>query len=172
MNFIELAKKRYSVREYESKPVEREKLMQILEAGRVAPTAANGQPQKLLVIESEEGFTKLERGAKRFGAPCAIIVCGDREQVWVRNYDGHNTIEVDTTIVTDHMMLAAEDLGLNTLWMTWFDPAVIRKEFNLPDNLVPVNILLVGYGKGKVAAPDRHATMRKPLEETVFFETL
>lgn len=172
MGFLELAKKRYSVREYEKRAVEREKLMQILEAGRVAPTAANGQPQKLLVIESEEGFSKLEKGAKRFGAPCAIIVCGDKEQVWVRNYDGHNTIEVDTSIVTDHMMLAATELGLGSLWMTWFDPAVISKEFKLPPNLVPVNILLIGYANGKTASPERHETMRKPLEETVFFETL
>lgn len=172
MSFLELAKRRYSVRSYEERAVEREKLMQVLEAGRVAPTAANGQPQKLLVIESKEGLEKLEKGAKRFGAPCAIIVCGDKEKVWVRNYDGHNTIEVDASIVTDHMMLAATDLGLATLWMTWFDPAVIRKEFDLPDNLVPVNILLVGYGKGPVASPERHSEARAPLDQTVFFESL
>lgn len=171
MNFLELAKKRYSVRKYESKKVEPDKLLKILEAGRVAPTAHNNQPVRLLVVQEPDGLEKLKKGARVYGAPVAIIVCGDRDTVWVRPYDSKNTIDIDASIVTAQMMLQATDLGLGTLWVCYFDPAVIRNEFNIPDNLEPINILVVGYAAGEAASPNRHDQARLPLQDIVSYET-
>ncbi len=144
--------------------------MQILEAGRVAPTGANRQPQRLVVIESKEGMERLGRCTRDFGAPLAILVCADTEEVWQRKYDGKQIADIDATIITDHMMLQAASLGLDTLWICMFKPESVREEFGLPANVVPVNILLIGYGDGEPASPDRHDTTRKPLEQTVVWE--
>jgi nitroreductase len=170
MGFLDLAKKRYSVRSYQTKKVEKDKLNLILEAGRIAPTAANRQPQRILVIESEEGLLKLQKAAKGFGAPCALIVCSESTKVWVRPQDGMKTIDIDASIITDHMMLQATDLGLGSLWMTWFDPKILREEFEIPENLIPVNLLLIGYAADAGSDPERHDKTRKPISETVFFE--
>ena len=79
--------------------------------------------------------------------------------------------DIDASIVTDHMMLEATAQGLDTLWVCMFKPEAVRAEFNLPDEVVPVNILIVGYGAGEAASPERHDTTRKPLAETVFYES-
>jgi nitroreductase len=171
MEFLDLAKKRYSVRNYEGRKVEKEKVQRILEAGRVAPTAANFQPQKLLVIQEEKSLAKLKKGANIYGAPLAVIVCSDHNISWKRNHDGKDAADIDASIVTDHMMLEATELGLGTVWVCWFNPEVVRKEFNIPDNLEPVNILVIGYPEGTPDSPDRHDKKRKPLSETVFYES-
>lgn len=171
MDFLALAKKRYACRKYLDRKVEPEKLQQILEAERVAPTGANRQPQRLVVIQSKEGMERLARCTRDFGAPLAIIVCADTDEVWTRKYDGKKIGDIDASIVTDHMMLCAASLGLDTLWMCMFKPEAVREEFHLPEHVEPVNILLIGYGDGEPASPDRHDTQRKPLSETVFMET-
>lgn len=171
MDFLELAKKRYACRQYLDRKVEAEKLAAILEAGRVAPTGANLQPQRLIIIESKEGMERLARCTRDFGAPLAIIVCADTSAAWTRKYDGKMIGDIDASIVTDHMMLEATAQGLDTLWVCMFKPDAVRAEFNLPDEVVQVNILIVGYGAGEAASPERHATTRKPLSETVFYES-
>ena len=170
MDFLNLAKRRYACRKYTDRKVEREKLMQILEAGRVAPTGANRQPQCLVVIESKEGMERLARCTRDFGAPLAILVCADTTEVWQRKYDGKKITDIDATIVTDHMMMQAAALGLDTLWICMFKPEAVRAEFNLPPHIEPVNILLVGHGAGEPASPNRHERLRKPIEETVVVE--
>lgn len=170
MDFLTLAKKRYACRKYTAAKVEQQKLDVILEAGRVAPTGANRQPQRLVVVRSQEGMERLARCTRDFGAPCAIIVCADTSEAWQRKYDGKVIGDIDASIVTDHMMLAAASLGLDTLWVCMFKPEAVREEFNLPDNVEPVNILLVGYGAGIPADPARHDMLRKPLSETVLEE--
>ena len=178
MNFLELAKKRYSVRGYLPKPVEQEKLDYILECGRVAPTGVNAQPQRILVVNTPEGMEKMAEAAGipgLYNAPCAIIICVEPECSWTRKYDGHNIHEIDATIVTDHMILAASEQGLGTLWMCRFKPEIIRANFNIPENYVPVNVLLVGYAAPDALykSPDRHdaENMRKPIDETVTYGT-
>ena len=142
----------------------------ILEAGRVAPTGANRQPQRLVVVQSKEGMARLARCTRDFGAPTAVIVCADTSEAWTRKYDGKNISDIDASIVTDHMMLAAASLNLDTLWICMFKPEAVREEFALPANVEPVNILLIGYGDGPAADPNRHDTLRKPLSATVFHE--
>lgn len=80
MDFLSLAKKRYACRSYQQRKVEPEKIAAILEAGRVAPTGANRQPQRLVVVESAEGMERLARCTRDFGAPLAIIVCADTKR--------------------------------------------------------------------------------------------
>jgi nitroreductase len=171
MNFLELAKKRYAVRNFLAKKVEQEKLKIILEAGRVAPTGANMQPQELIVVQEISGLEKLKLAANVYGAPLAIIICGNKNSVWKRSFDGKNLIDIDTSIVTDHMMLQATELGLGTIWVCYFKPDVIRKEFNLPEHIEPINILGIGYASGKKASPDRHDEKRKSLDKIVSYET-
>jgi nitroreductase len=172
MEFLELAKKRCSIRKYEGKKVEEEKLIKILEAGRVAPTAANYQPQRLIVIREQEGLEKLKKCARVFDAPLAIIVCGDHEVSWKRAaFDGKDTLDIDASIVTDHMMLQAADLGLGSVWICHFNPEALRREFNIPNNIEPVNILAIGYPAGETASPDRHNQVRKQLKDIVHYET-
>lgn len=172
MDFLEIAKKRYSVRKYTNQEVSGEKLDLILEAGRIAPTGANRQPQRLIVIQNDEGLKKLNKTANTFGAPVAIIVCADTEEVWKRPYDGKKLSDIDTSIVTDHMMLQATELGLGSVWICYFDPKIIKEEFQLPDHIEPVNVLVLGYANDKEKSPDRHDSERKALIEIVFYENL
>lgn len=172
-DFLSLAKERYSVRAYTGQPVEQEKLAAILEAGRVAPTAHNNQPQRVMVVQSAAGREKLSRAANLYGAPLALIVCADTGAAWQRSYDGMNSYQIDAAIVTDHMMLEAADLGLGSVWICQFQPDVVKKEFALPQGIEPVNILAVGYADTSVqpASPaDRHSRTRLPLEKTTSSE--
>ncbi|SDN82307.1 nitroreductase family protein [Acetanaerobacterium elongatum] len=172
MSFLELAKKRYSVRAYQAKKVEEEKVNAILEAGRVAPTACNYQPQRLVVVQSEEGLNKLSRAANIFGAPLVVIVCADTTKAWVRPTDKKNHADIDATIVTDHMMHEATEQGLGSLWVCYFDAEMIKREFNLPKGVEPVNLLCMGYAEGTPLSADRHSKLRKPLTETVSYERM
>ena len=169
MEFIELARSRFSVRKYTPDPVEDDKLSLILEAGRVAPTAANRQPQVLIVVGTPEAHEKLARAANIYHAPVAIIVCGDRSTVWKRPFDGKLHHDVDASIVTDHMMLQAAALGLGSLWVCYFDPTVLKAEFGIPEYVEPVNILAIGYSAPDAVPSERHSS-RKPLSETVHYD--
>lgn len=172
MNFLDLAKSRYSVRNYSEKKVESEKLNMILEAAHVAPTAANLQPVRLLVVQEENGLAKIGKAANIYGAPLAIIVCSDHSVAWKRPFDNKQTTDIDASIVTDHMMLEATELGLGTVWVCHFKPDVIKQEFNLPDALEPINVLAIGYSDEQPASPNRHVTQRIPLSEFVSYEEL
>lgn len=172
MDFITIAKQRMSVRAYKESKVEPEKLRWILEAAHVAPTAANLQPVHLIVVESEEGLLKLNRAANIYGAPLAIIVCADHNKAWVRPFDQKQTCDIDASILTDHMMLQATELGLGTVWVCYFKPDVLRKEFDLPTNLEPINILVIGYSDEEPGNPGRFHAQRIPMNQLVSYEAL
>lgn len=172
MDFLEIAKKRYSVRNYSDRKVEAEKLDKILQAAHVAPTAANLQPVHLIAVQEKEGLEKIGKSANIYGAPLAVIVCVDHDKAWVRPFDNKQTSDIDASILTDHMMLEATELGLGSVWVCYFKPDVIRKEFHLPDSLEPVNILAIGYSNKEAADPERHSKTRIPVEELVSYEKL
>jgi nitroreductase len=172
MSFNEIARKRYSVRKFKTDNVEEEKLLTILDAARIAPTGANHQPFRLLVVKEREGLEKIKSAADIYKAPVAIIVLGDRDKAWKRPFDGKNIVDIDASIVTDHMMLQATDLGIGSLWICYFKPDILKKELKIPDNLEPVNILALGYADGPVLSPDRHDSVRKSLSELVWYEHL
>lgn len=145
MGFLELASKRFSVRKYRDTPVEKEKLDKILKAAEVAPSGMNFQPVHLIVAQSKESIEKISKAAKIYNPPVAIIVCADTDKAWTRPYDGKQIGDIDASIVTDHMMLQATELGLGSLWVCFFKPDILREEFNIPSHLTPVNILVLGY---------------------------
>lgn len=138
----------------------------------MAPTAPTASPSGWWSCQSKEGMERLARCTRDFGAPTAVIVCADTSEAWTRKYDGKNISDIDASIVTDHMMLAAASLNLrNTLWICMIQTrSRAAEEFALPANVDPVNILLIGYGDGPAADPNRHDTLRKPLSATVFHE--
>jgi nitroreductase len=172
MNFLEIAKKRYSVRSYTSQKVEAEKLDKILQAAHVAPTAANLQPIHLIAVQGKDGLEKIGKAANIYGAPLAVIVCANHNKAWVRPFDNKQTTDIDASILTDHMMIEATELGLGSVWVCYFKPDIIRKEFNLPDNLEPVNILAIGYSNEEAADPERHSQTRIPVDQLVSYEKL
>jgi len=171
MDFLDLAKKRYSSRKYKNTPVEGEKLAKILEAGRVAPTGANTQPQRIIVVKEAAGLEKLRKGANIHGAPLGLIVCGDHKASWKRPIDGKDILEIDSAIVSTHMVMEATDLDLDSIWVCYFNLKILKEEFKVPDNYEILSIIGIGYGEGPIASPDRHDKARKPIEETVFYES-
>ncbi len=168
MDFLKLARERYSVRKFDSRAVEKEKLDAVLDAGRCAPTAVNYQPQRVLVIESAEARAKLKKCTPyHFDAPLSLLVCYDSTVSWKRRFDGYDMGAVDASIVTTQMMLEAAELGLGSTWVGYFDPVAVRDEFALPDCLVPVAILPLGYPAPDAAPSPLHERKLAP-EETIF----
>ena len=157
-SFAELAKARYSLRKYDPRPVEQGIIDQILESGRLAPTAGNRQPHRIKVITSAEDQGKMDECTRcRFGAPLAFLVCYDKDSTWTRDmFDGHHSGDVNASIVTTHLMMQAEDLGLGSCWVMFFDPAKTREVFALPDNIVPVAFLPMGYAASDAAPGPKH----------------
>ena len=173
MSFMDLAKSRYSERYFDSRPVEEEKLALILEAGRIAPTGCNYQPQRIYVIQSEEAMKKaIGTKASLCGCPIALLVCYDKDTVWKnpedRNYENYNCGEQDASAVAASMMFEAEELGVHSLWIRGFDSQDIIEAFDLPSNHVPVMMLALGYPSEKSHPAHLHGK-RKAIEETVKF---
>lgn len=168
MNFKELSEQRFSVRSFSERPVEQEKITAILRAGQAAPTACNKQPQRVLAIQSPESLEILKKCTRaHFGETLAIITCYDREDCWER-WDGKLSGEIDTSIVTTHMMLAAYELGIGSTWVMDFIPEAVEVEFGLPESWVPVSLLMMGYPAEDVRPSPMHGA-RKELKETVKF---
>ncbi len=168
MEFFDVISERYSVRGFTNQEVEKEKLDKILEAARIAPTGVNNQPFKVFVIETEKNKEIL---SEIYGAPwfvqapyvLAVVVCPDK--AWTRPWDGKNIAEIDGTIVMDHIILAATDLGLGTCYIGAFRANIAKEFLELEDGWEPVLFTPLGY-------PDAEArdTPRKPIEELVIYK--
>ena len=168
MNFSELAKARFSVRKYQSKEIEQEKLDQILEAGRVAPTACNFQPQKIYVVRSEEGRARLAEVCKfTFDAPIVMVVAFDTERDWKnKRMPGYSSGETDAAIVCTHMMLQAWELGIGSCWVGCFASDRVKEALDLPQNLRVTALMPMGYPADD-AEPMEFHTIYRELEDTV-----
>lgn len=167
-SFLDLAKARYSVRSYAKKEVEKEKLDLILEAGRVAPTARNSQPQHIYVVKSEAGINKLKKVLRTtFDAPILLVFCYDDKIVYKKpEENNYSTGEMDTSIVCTHMMLEAAEQGLGTCWLRGFIATDVEKALELPENMKVVCILTLGYPSEDSKPSPMHES-RKPIAETV-----
>ena len=144
MEFEEIIRKRTSVRKFSDKDLEKEKLNKILEAGRLAPTAKNNQPFKICVVNSEEGLAKIDNASGcRYGAKTVLIVCGNKVEAYHK--DDYSTYEMDSCIVATHMMLEATNIGVDNIWIESFDENILRDEFNIPIEYIPVCLLPLGY---------------------------
>jgi len=168
VKFSELVTKRYSVRAYKPDPVEDEKLQQVLEAARMAPTAANRQPFQIILIHTAGREAELSRiyGRDWFTqAPLVICACGIPSQGWTRSGDGKSYTDVDVAIVVDHLTLAATDVGLGTCWIAAFDPVAAREVLGLPDGVEPIAFTPLGYPADQLGPKKR-----KALSELVRYE--
>jgi nitroreductase len=157
MNFQDLIKARYSVRAYKPDPVADDKLARVLEAARIAPTAANRQAFRIIVIPTKGREAELRRIYVRewfVQAPLLLCVCAVPSEGWVRKADGWNAAEVDATIVMTHIVLAAAEEGLATCWIAAFDPAAAREVLGLPPEIIPSAFTPLGYA-ADTAAPKR-----------------
>ncbi|WP_303860143.1 nitroreductase family protein [Alkalibaculum bacchi] len=170
MGFLTLAKQRCTTRGFTGAQIPKGDLNKILSAGRVAPTACNKQPQRIIVVQSEENILKIKKAYQTFGSKCIFIVCRDRRNELVRPYDNKCSGDLDIGIVCDHMMLAARELNIGSVMVGLFDPAIISNEFNLPDYIDASALLLIGYPDKGFLSPERHITERKEIDETVMYE--
>ena len=168
MTFQELARERYSVRSFKDTPIEKEKLDLILEAGRVAPTACNNQPQKIYVAKSEASRQKLASVCRcTFDAPVILVVCYDRNRDWKNKLQpGYESGETDAAIVCTHMMLQAFDLGIGSCWVGYFNANEVAKALNLPENITVSALLPMGYPTGDAAPIAMHSQYRN-FEDTI-----
>ncbi len=165
MNFQALIRTRYSVRAYKPDAVEEDKLARILEAARIAPTAANRQAFRIIVLPTKGREAELHRiyGRDWFvQAPLVLAVCAVPSEAWVRKADGWNAAEVDATIAMAHIVLAAAEEGLGTCWIAAFDPTAARDVLGLPPDVIPAAFTPLGY-PADTAAPKK----RRPLTELV-----
>lgn len=168
MSFSQLVQQRYSVRKYDSRPIEQEKLTAILEAGRLAPTGVNYQPQRILVVQGEDMEKMKGCSPCIYGAPVVMVVCYDKNASR-KSRSGRDIGDVDGSIVMTQMMYQAEELGIGSLIVGIYKEPLLRERFAIPENLSIVALLVMGYAAEDCEPhPEFHAS-RKPLEETVFF---
>ena len=165
MDLLKLMGDRYTCRRYSNEDVKEEDLNKILEAGRIAPTSHNNQPQRIYVVRSEEAKEKLMKDfAYNYKAPC-YLVCGyNIDEVWRNDLDGDR----DVSIVITHMMLMAEELGLGACWIGRITPELVKKNLNIPENVKVVAVLSLGYHR-EDDRPSKLHTIRRSNEELVKF---
>jgi nitroreductase len=168
--FLELAEARRSVRAYKAEAVPEDLLQQVLEAGRLAPSACNKQPWRFIVVREEVNRRALGAAYARewfWKAPVVLAVCILPQEAWVRAYDGQNYAMVDGALAMDHMTLAAAEAGLGTCWIGAFDPAAVHDILGLPDGVQVVGMTPLGFPD---VEPNPRARSRRPLGETVMKE--
>ncbi len=170
MNFMELAKARYSVRNFSNKPIEPAKLNAVLEAARLAPTAKNLQPVHIYVVQSKEGMEKMRTLTPcHYDAPTVLIFTKNTQEEWHHPQEQERTSGVqDVSIAATQAMLAAAEQGLGTCWLNFFIPQDVSRAYNLPAHEVPVLLLPIGYAADDCAPSDRHP-QRKELKDLVSY---
>jgi nitroreductase len=196
MDFMDISKKRVTVRKFAQTPVEEEKIEKILEAGRWSPTAVNGQPQRILVLNTPESLSKVRQFcsfgydqkyvdlAKEcddkehdsvnfyYGAPLVLFVCYDKDACWTHPQSGKSSGATDATIVATHMMLEAASLDLGSVWISYFDEEKARELLRLPESWQSLCMLYIGY-PAEDFVPNTHVGgHRKPLSETCFYNAV
>lgn len=165
MEFMKVVSGREAVRKFSDKKPSEEQMAHILEAGRLAPTAYNKQPQRVYVLESDEALTKMDKVHPcRYGAPVVLLVCGDRAVT--PDLDGIPTATVDASIAATHMILAAYDAGVDSVWAGVFKMEDTKKVFDLPDTMIPVCFIDLGFRASDYKGNPQH-TKRNPLEKMV-----
>ncbi len=168
MNLLEIAKARYSCRNFKQKEVEKDKIIFILEAARVAPSGCDFQPRLFFVAQSAESREKIQQTYDREWfktAPLIIVVCGDHNTSWKRN-DGKDILDIDVAIATDHLILQATELGLGTCWICNFNAKLLKENLGLPDYIEPIALVPIGYPNDSEKS-DRHLLKRKSIDEIV-----
>ena len=162
MTFQELVKTRYSVRAFQDMPISEREMNLILEAGRVAPTACNNQPQKIYIAKSPESRAKLASVCRcTFDAPVILVVCYDRTRDWKNKLmPGYESGETDAAIVCTHMMLQAAELGIGSCWVGYFNARTVSEVLGLPEHITVSALLPMGYPAENAAPLPLHTQYR------------
>ena len=168
MNFFELIKTRFSVRSFQKTPLEEKTLTAILEAGRLAPTACNNQPQKVYAVNSAEKRAALAKVSPcTFDAPTVLVVGYDRSRDWKnKRMPGYSSGETDAAIVCTHMMLAAWELGVGSCWVGVFNADDVSAALGLPENIRVTALMPMGYPTDDASPMNLH-TQYRDFDDTV-----
>ncbi len=192
MDFRDISKMRVTVRQFDPRPVEKEKIDLILEAGRWSPTAVDYQPQRILVLSTAENLSKVRQfctfgydskyveidpncdaGDQKhnvyyYGAPLVFLICWDKNICWTHPQNLQSSGSTDATIVTTHMMLEAASLGLGTVWISYFDHNKAHKLLNIPEEYEINGMLYVGYPSENFKPNQKMSGKRYPISHTCF----
>ena len=175
MEFKEVIQQRYSCKKYDGRQISKEQLNEILEAGRVAPTAKNLQEQHIYVIQSVEKLAVVDRHTPcRYGAPTVLVVAFDTKNVYTYptsagpETDRRQSGIEDAAIVATHMMLAAANAGVDSCWLNCIHVDDLRKDLGLPENEDILMLLDLGFAAEDTKPLPNHFS-RKPLNETVTY---
>lgn len=169
MEFKEVIKARYSCKKYSDRQIEKEKLENILNAGRLAPTAKNLQEQHVYVLQSPEALAKIDAVTPcRYGAPTVLVVAFDKTNVFTYPGGKRDSGVEDATIVAPHMILAAADEGVDSCWINFLDPEKLAEALGLPENEEVLMVMDLGYA-AEGAGPLPNHNSRKELSETVTY---
>ena len=167
MEFEKVIRERTATRKFQTKKVEEEQLLKILEAGRLAPTAKNIQPQIIIVIQSEKGLEKIRNASPcTYNSQTILLVCSNKEQAFHK--EEYSTYEMDACIVATHMMLEATNIGVDNIWVEMFDKEKIKTDFDLPEELEPICLIPLGY-RTEDAPENPNHYKRKELDEIVWY---
>ena len=168
--FLELAKSRYSCRNYKPDHIPDQLLNTVFEAFRVAPSAVNYQPWHIMVYKDNSNKEKIISAYPREWiktAPVLLVVCADHSRSWKRK-DGKDHADIDISIAVDHLTLQAAELGLATCWVCNFDRQILEEAVNIPENMEAVVIIPIGFPNDP-GDPERHLK-RKSQGEIIHWE--
>jgi len=167
MELEKVIEERFSTRKFSTKKVEKDILDRILHYGNLAPTAKNIQPQRIYVVESEEGLEKINKVSRCiYNAQTVLVICSDMDVVYKDEFG--DTADIDSSIVLTHMMLEAYNLGVDSVWVDLFDHIKIKEELNIPENYKPVAIMPIGYREENVKPSPMH-TSKKDINDIVTY---
>ena len=171
MEFDKVITERYSVRKFNGERLKQSDIDKILSAGHKAPTGCNYQPQRILVLNSKDAIDKLKKCTKcHFNAPTAMLVCYNKDESWTRPYDGALSSPVDAVIVATHMLLKAQDIGVGCCWVMHFNPTLMIETFNIPKNVIPVALLVMGYPAEESKPLELHFE-KKDIDQVVHYDS-
>ncbi|MBU2591323.1 MAG: nitroreductase family protein [Nitrospinota bacterium] len=168
--FYDTLVSRSSVRVYQDREIEEEKIALLLETLRLSQSAANRQPWHFILLkkgEERKGFEELLHRETFKKAPLILVACADPDSGWERKYDGERYAVVDVTIAVTDMIAVANSLGLGTCWIASFDPPRLKEVLGIPDNIVPVGIITIGYSD---ESEEKGETVRKSLKEIIHYD--
>lgn len=171
MHFNQLLRERFSVREYKPLKVSKALLIEVLEAARMAPSAANRQPWNFILVANDDNLDRLKACYEREWfkrVPQVIVICGNHEESWKRSFDQKDHCDVDAAIAVDHMTLRAAELGLGTCWICHFNPDRVREVLQLPSHIEPIALLPIGYPQDNKAPEKKRKAFSDVVHEEIF----
>ena len=169
MNVIDSIKMRKSIRTFLDKPVENEKLIQILDAARLAPSAFNRQRWRFLIVRDIQTRAELIKRAKIppfvGKAPIIIVACAKTDSCMMRY--GQPCYPIDVAIALDHITLAAVEFGLGSCWISSFDENKVKQILKIPEEIRIIALMLLGYSSD----PSIVDKQRLPIDQIVKYDT-